>query len=53
MTNAPTSNSADAPETEQVRVEVVQRWNSWIQVRDPRDDSLSWIDLSETAYQPG
>ncbi|MGK0482276.1 MAG: hypothetical protein ACJAQ3_002255 [Planctomycetota bacterium] len=51
MTNSPTSTSSEVPETESLRVQVVARWNSWVQVRDPRDDSLRWIDLSESAFE--
>lgn len=48
------SSEIDAPTTEVTeeraemrRVQVVARWNSWVQVHDPADDSLTWVDLSE------
>ncbi|WP_419191254.1 hypothetical protein [Saltatorellus ferox] len=50
MTNSPTSTSSEVSETESVRVQVVARWNDWVQVRDPRDGSLRWIDLSKANY---
>ena len=41
---------ADAPESEARRVQVVARWNSWVQVFDPSDETLTWVDLAETSY---
>ena len=34
------------------RVQVVARWNSWVQVHDPADDSFTWVDLSEHGHMP-
>ena len=53
--NAPASGSPDRPveedsSTETRRVQVVARWNSWVQVYDPSDESLSWVDLTEAQY---
>ena len=49
--NSAASESAAAP-AEMRRVQVVARWNSWVQVHDPADDSLTWVDLSEHAHAP-
>ena len=53
------SSEIDAPTTEVAeeraemrRVQVVARWNSWVQVHDPADDSLTWVDLSEHDHVP-
>lgn len=53
------SSEIDAPTTEVTeeraemrRVQVVARWNSWVQVHDPADDSLTWVDLSEHDHVP-
>lgn len=41
-----------AEPVEMRRVQVVARWNSWVQVHDPADDSLTWVDLSEHGHVP-
>ena len=35
-----------------VAVLVVDRWNSWVQVLFPETGETTWLDLSETPYQP-
>lgn len=34
------------------RVQVVDRWNSWVRVYDPTDGSLTWVDLARARYAP-
>lgn len=48
----PTTDGAEPPAPETRRVQVVARWNSWVQVYDPSDDSLTWVDLSRTGHAP-
>ncbi|MEE2939093.1 MAG: hypothetical protein VX460_01785 [Planctomycetota bacterium] len=43
---------ASAPPAETRKVQVVARWNSWVQVHDPSDGSLTWVDLSRQAFAP-
>lgn len=31
-------------------VQVVQRWNSWVQVRWPDTGETAWVDLGETPW---
>lgn len=52
--DAPTTaaSEAAAEPAEMRRVQVVARWNSWVQVHDPADDSLTWVDLSEHGHVP-
>lgn len=49
--NTAASEVAGEP-AEMRRVQVVARWNSWVQVHDPADDSLTWVDLSEHGHVP-
>lgn len=49
---SPDQSGADAAPAETRRVQVVARWNSWVQVHDPADDSLTWVDLSEHGFAP-
>lgn len=51
-TSEPSADAPEAPEPEARRVQVVARWNSWVQVLDPSDGTLTWIDLAETSYAP-
>mgnify|MGYP007040854221 CR=1 FL=1 len=46
----PPADAPEAPESEARRVQVVARWNSWVQVFDPSDETLTWVDLAETSY---
>lgn len=52
--DAPTTAASEVAEerAEMRRVQVVARWNSWVQVHDPADDSLTWVDLSEHDHVP-
>ncbi len=47
-----TAAAASEVTAEMRRVQVVARWNSWVQVHDPADDSLTWVDLSEHGHLP-
>ncbi|MBW2464836.1 MAG: hypothetical protein JRH11_24515 [Deltaproteobacteria bacterium] len=55
---APESAESDSPEsafegtTETCRVQVIAQWNSWVQVYNPSDESVTWVDLGETQYAP-
>jgi len=55
---APESAESDSPEsafegtTETCRVQVIAQWNSWVQVYNPSDESVTWVDLAETQYAP-
>ncbi len=46
----PPADAPDTPRPEARRVQVVARWNSWVQVYDPSDESLTWVDLTESSY---
>ena len=46
----PPVDAPEASESEARRVQVVARWNSWVQVYDPSDETLTWVDLAETSY---
>jgi len=46
----PPVDAPEASESEARRVQVVARWNSWVQVYDPSDETLTWVNLSETSY---
>ncbi len=48
----PPADAPEAPESEARRVQIVVRWNSWVQVYDPSDGTLTWVDLAETGYAP-
>lgn len=43
-------SSAEAPERQTRRVQVVERWNSWVRVYDPEDESLTWVNLAEQRF---
>jgi hypothetical protein len=43
---------SEAPEPEARRVQIVGRWNSGLQVFDPSDGTLTWVDLTETSDPP-
>lgn len=42
--------AAESTPTETRRVQVVARWNRWVQVFDPSDESLTWVNLDETTF---
>jgi len=41
----PPADAPDTPQPEARRVQVVARWNSWVQVYDPSDESLTWVEV--------
>lgn len=48
----PTPDRAEPAASEPRRVQVVARWNSWVQVYDPADGSVRWVDLAEADHRP-
>jgi len=44
--------TAEHEPTEVRRVQVVARWNSWVQVYDPASGAVQWVNLEEAAYAP-
>lgn len=42
----------ESESTEVRRVQVVARWNSWVQVFDPASGHVQWVNLEGAAFAP-